>query len=99
MTLFSVRIANCEGIASEASLLDGLMCVHEHMKSRKETRAIINLSLAGNTIMNCVSLFVKELIAGGVGCNDFKKLDLKSISSRLHWCNIHVAATDMDDMH
>ena len=107
VTLFSVRVANCEGIASEASLLDGLMCVHEHMKSRNGTRAIINLSLAGSAIMDSVSLFVKELIADGVvviasagnGHDDFRKLNYDScrVYPAGYTGVINVAATDMDD--
>ena len=34
VTLFSVRVANCRGHASEASLLDGLKCAYKHRKSR-----------------------------------------------------------------
>ena len=107
VTLFSVRVADCEGIASEASLLDGLMCVHEHKKNRNGTRAIINLSLAGSAIMNSVSLFVKQLIADGVvvtasagnGHDDFRKLNYDSCRVYPAGYNgvINVAATDMDD--
>jgi len=34
--LATIVSANCKGIASEAFLLDGLMCVREHRKSRPE---------------------------------------------------------------
>ena len=107
VTLFSVRIANCRGQASEASLLDGLMCVREHRKSRNGTRAIINMSLAGSAMMNSVSKFVKELIADGVvvtasagnGRDDFKRLNYDSCRVYPAGYNgvINVGATDMDD--
>jgi len=108
VTLFSVRVADCEGIASEASLLDGLMCVHEHRKSRNGTRAIINLSLAGTDIMDKVSLFVKELIADGViiiasagneNREDFRKLNYDScmVYPAGYTGVINVAAADMND--
>ena len=108
VTLFSIRVVNCRGRASEASLLDGLMCVHEHRKSRKGTRAIINLSLAGSEIMDTVSKFVKELIAeditvtvaaGNGNHRDFRKLNYDSCKVYPAGYNgvINVAATDMDD--
>ena len=46
-TLFSVRILNCAIQATEATLIHGIMCVVNHRKNRNETRAIINLSIAG----------------------------------------------------
>ena len=46
-TLFSVRILDCNLVASETTLIDGLMCVINHRKSRNGTRAIINLAIAG----------------------------------------------------
>ena len=107
VTLFSVRVANCLGIASEASLLDGLMCVREHRKHRNGTHTIINLSIAGTNIMPSVSKFVKELIADGVvviasagnGRDDFKKLNYDSCKVYPAGYNgvINVAATDMND--
>ncbi|XP_065903952.1 extracellular serine proteinase-like [Dysidea avara] len=108
VTLFSVRVANCGGRASEASLLDGLMCVHEHKKSRNGTRAIINLSIAGTEIMDTVSKFVKILIAedvivtaaaGNGNRRDFRKLNYDSCKVFPAGYNgvINVAATDMDD--
>jgi len=108
VTLFSVRVANCEGVASEVSLLAGLTCVHEHRKSRNGTRAIINMSLAGTDIMDKVSLFVKELIADGVivissagneNRDDFRKLNYDScmVYPAGYSGVINVAATDMND--
>ena len=107
VTLFSVRIANCSGRASEVSLLDGLMCVREHRKSRKGTRAIVNLSLAGSAMMDSVRKFINELIADGVvvtasagnGRDDFKKLNYDSCRVYPAGYNgvINVGATDMDD--
>ena len=47
VTLFSVRILDCERRASESSLVQGLVCVVKHRESRNGTRAIINLSIAG----------------------------------------------------
>ncbi|XP_065901879.1 extracellular serine proteinase-like [Dysidea avara] len=107
VTLFSVRVANCKGRASEASLLDGLMCVREHRKSRNGTRAIINMSLAGSAIMDSISKFVKEVIADGVvvtasagnGRDDFKRLNYDSCKVYPAGYNgvINVGATDMND--
>jgi len=103
----TLRVANRRDRFSEASLLDGLMCVREHRKSRNGTRAIINLSLAGGAIMDSVSLLVKELIADGVvvtasagnGRDDFGKLNYDSCRVYPAGYNgvINVAATDMDD--
>ena len=47
VTLYSVRILDCNLVASVASLVQGLMCVVDHHKTRNGTRAIINLSIAG----------------------------------------------------
>ena len=47
VTLFSVRILDCNLRASIASLIQGLVCVINHCETRNETRAIINLSIAG----------------------------------------------------
>ena len=44
--MFSVRVANCGCSPSLTSLIDGLMCVLQHRKSRNGTRAIVNLSIA-----------------------------------------------------
>ena len=107
VTLFSVRVANCKGKASEVSLLDGLMCVREHRKHRNGTHTIVNLSIAGTNIMYSVSKFVKELIADGVvviasagnGRDDFRKLNYDSCKVYPAGYDgvINVAATDMDD--
>ena len=108
VTLFSVRIANCSGLSSEATLLDGLMCVCEHRKSRNGTRAIINMSLAGTNIMYSVRKLVKELIADGVvvtasagngNRDDFRELNYDSCKVYPAGYNgvINVAATDMND--
>ena len=105
VTLFSVRVANCGGRASEASLLDGLMCVREHRKTRNETRAIINLSIAGAEIMDSVGKVVKQLIAEGLvvtaaaGNGDFKKISYDScrVYPAGYYGVINVGATDMND--
>jgi len=108
VTLFSVRVANCGGRASEASLLDGLMCVHEHRKRRNGTRAIINLSLAGSSVMDSVNKFVKTLIAEGVTIiaaagngdrNEFRKVNYDSckVYPAGYEGVINVAATNMHD--
>ena len=47
VTLFSVRILDCNLVANEASIVQGIMCVVNHRKTRNETRAIINFSIAG----------------------------------------------------
>ena len=108
VTLFSVRVANCRGRASEASLLDGLMCVHEHRKGRNGTRTIIHISLAETERMNCVEKFVKELIADGVvvtasagngNRDDFRRVNYDScrVYPASYMGVINVAATDMND--
>ena len=108
VTLFSVRVANCRGYASEASLLDGLMCVCEHRKGRNGTRAIINISLAGTEKMYSVSKCVQELIADGVVVtasagngdrDDFKEVNYDSCEVYPAGYDgvINVAATGMED--
>ena len=108
VTLFSVRVANCRGYASEASLLDGLMCVYEHRKGRNGTRAIISMSRAGTKRRNSVSKSVKELIADGVvvtastgngNCDGFKMANYDScrVYPASYMGVINVAATDMND--
>lgn len=47
VTLFSIRILNCNRIATETTLVEGLMCAVNHRKSRNGTRAIISLAIAG----------------------------------------------------
>ena len=47
VTLFSVRILDCSLTAKVETLIEGLMCVIDHRKSRNGTRAIINLAIAG----------------------------------------------------
>lgn len=56
VTLFSVRVLDCVGRGSTASLVSGFDCVINHTRSRNETRAIINISIAGplNESMNIV---------------------------------------------
>ena len=104
VTLFSVRVANCRGKASEASLLDGLMCVREHRKSRNETRAIVNLAIAGT--VNLQSLFgavwrVLEsnipIIAGAGNGNPEVNYDACKVYPAGYKGVITVGATDMDD--
>jgi len=108
VTLFSVRVANCGGRASEASLLDGLMCVHEHRKSRNRTRAIINPFLADSSVMDSVNKFVKKLIAEGAiviaaagngDFNDFREVNYDSckVYPAGYKGIINVAATDMHE--
>ena len=108
VTLFSVRVANCSGLSSEASLLDGLMCVREHSKGRNGTRAIINMSLAGTKILYSVSKILNELITDGVvvtasagngNRDDFRRVNYDSCKVYPAGYNgvINVAATDMDD--
>ena len=105
VTLFSVRVANCGGRASEASLLDGLMCVREHRKIRNGTRAIINLSIAGAEVMFSVSKVVKQLIAEGLvitaGAGNGAPKDLNHDSCKIYPAGYHgvinVAATYTDD--
>ncbi|XP_065908843.1 extracellular serine proteinase-like [Dysidea avara] len=107
VTLFSVRVANCRGIASAASIVDGLMCVRNHRKSRNGTRAIVNLSLIANQTLAGVDTLIRELITDGVavtaaagnGGDSFTKLNYDSCKAYPAGYNgvINVATTDMDD--
>ena len=47
VTLFSVRILDYNPVANEASIVQGLMCVVNHRKTRNEIRALINFLIAG----------------------------------------------------
>ena len=62
VTLFSVRILNCERLGTEASLLDGLLCVVNHAKSRNGTRAVINLSISGTHLPLSVNRSLKIVL-------------------------------------
>ena len=71
VTLFSVRILDCERRASESSLVQGLVCVVKHIESRNGTQAVINLSIAGlqttKAINNALQLALDIIIAAAAG--------------------------------
>ena len=102
--LFSVRVANCGGSASLASLIDGLMCVLQHRKRRNGTRAIVNLSIAGTG--NVPSLFdavwkVLEndipIIASAGNGHSALNFDACKVVPAGYKGVVTVGATDMDD--
>ena len=104
VTLFSVRVANCGGRASQVSIFDGLMCVLDHRKSRNGTRAVVNLSLGG--IVDLQGLFgavwrVLEsnipIIAGAGNGNPEVNYDACKAYPAGYKGVITVGATDMDD--
>jgi len=101
VTLFSVRVANCVGRASAVSLLDGLMCVHEHRKGRNGTRAIVNLSLAGTVKLHGAVWRVLRsnipIIAGAGNGNPEVEYDACKVYPAGYKGIITVGATDMDD--
>jgi len=107
VTLFSVRVANCRGSGSTASMLDGLMCVQEHRKSRNGTRAIVNMSFSGSEKLFGVDTLISKLIADGVtltaaagnGGIHFNRVHYNSCNAYPagYFGIINVAATDMDD--
>ena len=105
VTLFSVRVANCRGRASEASLLDGLMCVLKHRKSRNGTRAVVNISLAGianfSTLSDAVWKILENNIpiiaSAGNGRHQTANFDACKLAPAGYRGVITVGATDMDD--
>jgi len=104
VTLFSIRVANCAGRASAVSLLDGLMCVREHRKSRNGTRAIVNLSLAGivklQVFFGAVWRVLESnipIIAGAGNENPEVEYDACKVYPAGYRGVITVGATDMDD--
>ena len=108
VTLFSVRIANCEGVASEVSLIDGLMCVLQHRNGRNGTRAIINFSFSADKstrgINDAIDKVLKNDIifitgAGNGRNNDNDELQYSSclVYPASYSGVIAVAASDMDD--
>ena len=107
VTIFSVRILNCNLEASIASLIQGLVCVVDHHKTRNETRAIINLSIAGlyttKEINDALQLALDNDIiitaAAGNGKEDFKPINYDSckVYPAAYPGVITVGATDMQD--
>ncbi|XP_065902292.1 subtilisin DY-like [Dysidea avara] len=108
VTLFSVRVARCEGDASEASLIDGLMCVLQHRKGRNGTRAVVNLSFTTDRDSQGITDAINKVLendiifiaAAGNGRNS--RIRTPNYNSCLvypagHSGVIAVAATDMDD--
>ena len=111
VTLFSVRVLDCTLQASEASIVHGLLCVVDHHKTRNETRAIINLSIAGlqttRAINNALQLALDNDIiitaaAGNAGHslhNPFRSINYDSckVYPAAYPGVITVGATDMHD--
>ena len=107
VTLFSVRILNCGLQATEASLLDGIMCVINHRKTRNETRAVINLSIAGSQTSLAVNRSLEEALendiiitaSAGTGNTDFRLLAYNSCKAYPAGYPgvINVGATDIHD--
>ena len=104
VTLFSVRIINCTGVASMASLIHGLMCVINHRKDRNGTRAVINLSIAGSRttgeINSALQLVLdQDIIITTSAGNGFRSLNYDSckVYPASYPGVISVGATDMND--
>ena len=66
VTIFSVRILNCSLTGTDISLLNGLMCVHDHHKNRNGTRAIINLSIASKEHSVAVNRSIQQVLKDGI---------------------------------
>ena len=106
VTLFSVRILDCNLVASVASLIDGLVCVVKHRQSRNGTRAIINLSIAGlrttKAINDALQLALDNdiIITAAAGSGDrFRSINYDSckVYPAAYPSVITVGATDMHD--
>ena len=104
VTLFSVRVANCRGTASIASILDGLMCVVDHRTSRNRTSAIVNLSLAGTEYLQGVFDAVWKLLKSNISIiasagngHSAVNFDACKVKPAGYKGIITVSATDMDD--
>ena len=104
-TLFSVRILDCNLIASETTLIDGLMCVINHTKSRNRTRAIINLAIAGEqttlAINRALQLALDNdiiiIASAGNGNHSSINYDSCKVYPAGYPGVINVGATDMHD--
>ena len=106
VTLFSVRVLDCIGRATQDTIIAGLMCVVNHSKSRNNTRAVINLSLAGtNSNVGIDRALQKALdnniiIVAAAG-NDKNFAPIKYDSCKAYPASypgvVNVGATDMDD--
>ena len=110
VTLFSVRIIDCKNKpcqASIASLIQGLVCVINHQQNRNDTRAIINLSIAGlgttkeidNALQSALDKDIIITTSAGNGKDTFISVNYDS-------CQVHpgsypgvinVGATDIHD--
>ena len=107
VTLFSVRILDCELRASESSLVQGLVCVVKHRESRNGTRAIINLSVAGlhttKAINDALQLALDNdiIITAAAGNEKHRFRSISYDSCKVYPAGypgvINVGATDMHD--
>ena len=111
VTLFSVRILDCNLVASVASFIEGLVCVVKHRQSRNGTRAIINLSIAGVHTTNAINYALQLALdndiiitaAAGNGGNSphdpfrSKNYDSCKVYPAAYPGVITVGATDMHD--
>ena len=104
-TLFSVRVLDCNLIATETTVMDGLMCVVNHRKLRNGTRAIINLSLARTGTTEGINKALQAAIdndiiitaSAGNGKDQFSSVDYSacSVYPAAYPGVINVGATDM----
>ena len=107
VTLFSVRILNCNLTATEETLIEGLMCVIEHRKSRNGTRAIINLAIAGKHttlgINKALQLAINNniIIVSSSGNGRYKFRSVNYDSCEVYPAGypgvVNVGATDIED--
>ena len=107
VTLFSVRILDCGLTATEETLIQGLMCVIEHRKSRNGTRAVINLAIAGKrttlAINRALQLALNNdiIIVSSSGNGRYRFRSINYDSCKVYPAGypgvVNVGATDMYD--
>ena len=107
VTLFSVRVLNCTGAATDVTIIEGLTQVVEHRKKRKDTRAVINLSLAttgsqvgmDRALQNALDNNITIVAAAGNGKWEFASINYNSCKAypASYPGVVNVGATDMHD--
>jgi len=104
--LFSVRILNCDLFTTEATLIEGLMCVVGHRKSRNGTHAIISLAIAGKQTTLAINKVLQLALDNGIiivapsgNGHLFKSINYDSclMYPAGYPGVINVGATDIDD--
>ena len=105
-TLFSIRILDCNLYTYETTLIEGLMCVINHRKSRNGTRAIINLAIAGSRTTDAIDKALQLaldndiiIIASAGNGDEFRSINYNSckVYPAGYPGIINVGATDESD--